>query len=96
MPEACTQRRRIEADACFRLASAASEGKANNKRQVPSKYSHVMNQRYIRFPLGHMDVKEGSLMPVISNELCWEEEIPVKMDRGCAMGRREQREVSIS
>lgn len=100
-PEACIQGsrghlRRTEAGACLRLARAASEGKARNKRQVAIRYSHVVKQGCRRFPMGHMDAKEGSLIPVISNELCWEEETPGKRDRRCAMGRREQRWVSIS
>lgn len=88
--------RRTEAGACLRLARAASESTARNKRQVAIKHSHVVKQRYIRFPMGHMDAKKGSLIPVISNELCWEEETPGKRDRGSAIGKQEQRWVRIS
>lgn len=46
--------------------------------------------------MGHMDAKKGSLIAVISDELCWEEKTPEKRDRGSAIGRQEQRWVRIS
>ena len=82
---------RMEAGACLRLARAASESKAKNGRQVAVGYSHLVKQGCVRFPMRYMAAKEGSLITVISNELCWEAEIPRKRDTGSTVERQELR-----